>query len=55
MITLPLNWLYRIGRKGYIVWSCVSGVIVDEYYRVVGPKAIKDGLDRLGDDILKGM
>lgn len=55
MTTLPLDWLYRIGRKGYIVWSCVSGVIVDAYRRVVGPPAIVQGLDRLGEKILKGM
>lgn len=55
LTTLSLDWLYKIGRKGYIVWSCVSGVIVDRYRRVVGPPAIVNGLDRLGNDIMKGM
>ncbi len=55
MRTLPLDWLYRIGLKGYIVWSCTSGVIIDAYRRVVGPPAIVRGLDRLGEKILKGI
>lgn len=55
MTTLPLDWLYRIGRKGYIVWSCTSGVIVDRYRRVVGPPEIVNGLDRLGEDIIEGV
>lgn len=55
MTTLLLNWLYRTGRKGYIVWSCTSGVIVDGYRRVVGPPAIVRGLDRLGEDVLRRM
>jgi hypothetical protein len=53
--TLPLDWLYRIGRKGYIVWSCVSGMIVDKYHKVVGPPPVTDALDRLARDIEKGM
>lgn len=52
--TLPLNWLYKIGRKGYIVWSCVSGLLVQDN-KVVGPPEIIKGLDRLVEDILKGM
>ena len=53
MITLPLRWLYRIGRKGYIVWSCVSGLLVQDN-KVVGPPEILKGLDWLADDIRKG-
>lgn len=52
--TLPLNWLYPWGRKGYIVWSCVSGALVDEYRRIVGPPAVTKALDRLIEDMMKG-
>ena len=52
MITLPLKWLWQIGRKGYIVWSCVSGLLVDKN-KIVGPPEILKGLDRLADDILR--
>ena len=52
--TLHLNWLYKIGKKGYIVWSCVSGLLVQDN-KVVGPPEIVKGLDWLIDDIKKGM
>ena len=52
--TLPLNWLYPYGRKGYIVWSCTSGLLVQDN-KVVGPPPIVKALDRLAEDVKKGI
>lgn len=53
--TLPLDWLYTLpDGRGVIVWSCTSGLLVDKN-KIVGPKVILDGLDRLARDIKKGM
>lgn len=50
MKTLPLDWLYTVDGKGIVVWSCVSGLLVQDN-KVVGPPEIVKALDRLADDI----